>query len=262
MIQALAYKGIRHIKMEGAPPVLPNLLQEIRNAIRDFNGQHETDATVWKSFRKPILRTRVQQYYYKSVHQALMVGDVWNHIPNFEYHETCRTCNTMESMDHILTQCVVRTSRIAWALAKEVWPHHDEPWPLISIGLILGIGCLNTSNDDPQDQHRMNPRTRAAKKGKTRLLQILISESAHLIWVLQCERIIWGDNHSDEEIKTQWLRKINEWLTSDQITATKILWNKTYMNLIKNTWRQVLQRSQDLLVNWIANREVLVGSGR
>lgn len=232
MTQALAYKGIRQIKMERTPPVLPDLLLEIREAIRSFNGQHETNATIWRSFRKPILRTRVQQYFYKSVHQALMVGDVWNHIPTYEYRETCQTCDTMESMTHILTQCAARSNQIVWSLAKEAWPHRDNSWPPITIGLILGIGCLNSPrHENPQDQidqQRINPRTRATAKGKTHLLQILISESAHLIWVLRCERTICGDNHTDAEIKARWLRKINERLTGNRITATKIIRNKTH----------------------------------
>jgi RNase H len=53
MTQALAYKGIRRSKMEKTPPVSPALLQKIREAIIHFNGQYETDATIWKSLRKP-----------------------------------------------------------------------------------------------------------------------------------------------------------------------------------------------------------------
>jgi ribonuclease HI len=191
-----------------------------------------------------------------------MVGDVWNHIPNYEHRATCPTCNTTESMHHILTRCATRANRTIWSLAKRAWPHRDDQWPAISMGLILGIGSLNATNHDrPQDQHERNPRS-PASQGKTRLLQILISESAHLIWVLRCERIIHEDDHTKEEITARWLRKINERLTCDRITATKIVRNKTYTNLIKNTWRRTLQKSQDLPVNWINNREVLVGSGR
>jgi ribonuclease HI len=261
--QALAYRGIRKMKMKKSPPTVPNLLQKIRVAIRNFNGQRETNATIWKSFRKPVLRTRVQQFFYKSVHQALMVGDVWNHIPNYEYRETCQTCNTTETMEHILTQCTARPNHVIWNLARRTCPHRDTLWPEINIGLILGIGCLNSSSDDnPQEQIERNPRTAAIRKGRTCLLQILVSESAHLIWVLRCERIIHEDNHTDEEIKARWLRKVNERLTCDRIAATKIERNKTYTNLIKNTWKKTLQKYHDLPVNWIHNREVLVGSGR
>jgi hypothetical protein len=124
-----------------------------------------------------------------------MVGEVWNHIPNFQYRETCQTCNTTELMEHILTRCNANTNRIVWNLAKETWPHHDTPWPEINVGLIMGIGCLNnTINIDHQDPIRRNPCTITLLKAKTRLLQILISEAAHLAWVLRCERIIQEKN--------------------------------------------------------------------
>jgi hypothetical protein len=141
MTQALAYKGTRKEKTEKTPPTMPNLLQKIRDAILIFSGQSETDATIWRSFRNPVIRTRVRQFIYKSVHQALMVGEVWSHIPNYEYREYCPTCNSTESMEHILTQCDARSNQIIWALAKETWPYRDKPWPNITIGLILGAGC-------------------------------------------------------------------------------------------------------------------------
>ena len=263
MTQALAYRGIRRLKTKTTPPIKPDLLQKIREAVSHLNGQSETDATIWKSLRKPILRTRVQQFFYKSIHQALMVGDVWNHIPNYTHRETCLTCLTTESMEHILTQCDARPNRIIWDLAKATWPHQDMPWPEINIGLILGIGCLNAQRvDNQQHQNWENPRTAAQQKGKTRLLQILVSESAHLIWVLRCERIIHDRPHTDSEIKSQWLGKINEHLACDKITATKIVQNKTYTNLIKNTWKHALRKHRDIPVDWINDREVLVGSGR
>ena len=259
MTQALAYKGIRQKKKLNSSPIVPDLLQTIRTAIQNFTGKHETNATIWKSFRKAIIRTRVQQFLYKVMHQALMVGDVWNHIPNYEFRETCPTCVTTESMEHILTQCTANANRIIWSLAEQTWPHHDTPWPEINFGLILGVGCLNTQTDnDPEN----NAPTTAARKGKTRLLQILISESTHLIWVLRCERIIHEDAHSEEEIKARWTRKINDRLTGDRIAATKIIRNQTHTNLVKNTWRETLRKQHDLPVDWIHNREVLVGSGR
>ena len=263
MTQATAYKGIREMKTKNAPPVMPSLLRDIREAIRAYNEQSKTNASIWRSFRKPILRTRVQQFFYKSVHHALMVGETWNHIPNFEHREFCPTCNTTESMEHILVNCNASTNRIIWDLARETWPHLDEPWPVISIGLTLGIGCLNTPHDARQEDHAGgDPQSLALRKGKTRLLQILISESAHLIWVLRCERTIQENNHSDKEIKARWLRKINERLTCDRIITTKIKRDKRHITIAKNTWRHALQKHRVLPDNWLSNREVLVGSGR
>ncbi|KAF8507219.1 hypothetical protein F5888DRAFT_1602583, partial [Russula emetica] len=98
-------------------------------------------------------------------------------------------------------------------------------------------------------------------KGKTRLLQILILELAHLIWVLRCKRAIQESTHSDDEIKARWLRKINERLTCDQIIATIIKRDKPHTTLATSTWRHALQKQRDLPTDWISNREVLVGSG-
>ena len=75
-------------------------------------------------------------------------------------------------------------------------------------------------------------------------------------------KYIHEDIHTDDEIKARWLRKINERLICDQITATNTVRTKTHTNLIKNTWKKkTLQKHHDLPVNWINIREVLVGSG-
>ncbi|KAG2360299.1 hypothetical protein BDR07DRAFT_1412806, partial [Suillus spraguei] len=54
------------------------------------------------------------------------------------------------------------------------------------LGLILGSGAIAlpyaTDKDDPE-----NAKNAAKKKGTSRLLKILISKSAHLIWTLRWE---------------------------------------------------------------------------
>jgi hypothetical protein len=77
-------------------------------------------------------------------------------------------------------------SKTVHGLAKNQWPHKNIPWPNISLGTILGCGCL------PAKEHNAQQPENAPKlnKGATKLLHILLSESAHLIWVLRCERVI------------------------------------------------------------------------
>ena len=50
---------------------------------------------------------------------------------------------------------------------------------------------------------------------RARLLRILLSESARLIWVLRCERIIQETLHTNEAVKTRWYNKINHRLSLD-----------------------------------------------
>lgn len=263
MTQATAYQGIRMIKTSKEPPVAAELINEVREEINNYTGEYETNGTIWMSLRKPVLRTRVQQFLYKTIHQAHMIGDVWSHIPGFGQRQFCTVCDETDSIEHILVHCQANTRRIIWDLAEQQWPHAQEQWPRISPGLILGIGCINVPRPRiktaPHPQHQ-NPPIRT--RGASRLLQILISEASHLVWVLRCERVIQDKQHTDSEIKARWLRAINERLTCDRISATKIKRNDAFTNLIKNTWGPLLKKHRTIPDDWLNRSEVLVGSGR
>jgi hypothetical protein len=93
-------------------------------------------------------------------------------------------------------------------------------------------------------------------------MQILITESAYLIWSLRCERVIQEKTHSEREINTRWLHAINKRLTDDKITATRIKRDKQTEQKVRRTWEHVLKKEQDLPNNWFLYREVLVGTRR
>ena len=181
-----------------------------------------------------------------------------SHVVAVAERSQCATCGTVETMEHILVHCRNLPTRIIWRLAKDIWPYQNIPWPDISIGTILGCGCLSANK--PVTQNEQQDRNRTHLQGATRLLQILISESAFLIWALRCERVIQGKTHSQQEIRAKWLREINTRLTDDRITATKVQRNKGFTKLVENTWEHVLHREGDLPNEWLNSREVLVGS--
>lgn len=93
-------------------------------------------------------------------------------------------------------------------------------------------------------------------------MRILITESAHLIWVLRCERVIQGRNHPDREIKAKWLQVINRRLIEDKITITRIKRHSAATQLITKTWEDVLKAYGDLPGRWPYNSEFLVGRRR
>ena len=159
-------------------------------------------------------------------------------------------------MCHIQTRC--RSTQIVWRLAKDLWPHRNIPWPEITLGTILGCGSINLQSDRPRGHHPRRQK-KTTHRGPTRLLQILISESAYLIWVLRCERVIQEKSLSEREIKMRWYRTINERLTIDKVTATKIKRNDNFTKLIEETWGPALSKEKDIPANWMHTSEVLVG---
>ena len=82
--QTIAYQSIKSKKAKPPRPDAQENIQKAREAIGRINGSQETDATIWKDIRKPIIRTRIQQFLYKTMHQAYMIGDKWNSIQNCE----------------------------------------------------------------------------------------------------------------------------------------------------------------------------------
>jgi ribonuclease HI len=258
--QLTAYQGImKQRPRHDCQPTAENL-NRTRDAIETYCGTRETDRTIWKSLRKKVLRTRVKQFLYKTMHRAYMVGSIWTHIPGYEHRHLCITCNVEDSMEHILTRCNAPTRRKVWELARETWPHAPEIWPNINLGIILGIGALNlpvrrANRNRAENNQHPTPGPRAT----LRLLQIFISEAAHLVWVLRCERVIQEKTFNNQTIRNRWHRAINDRLTTDRITAYQSKRDHQFTKLAKRTWKKLLKQYGTLPVNWFQNREVLVG---
>jgi hypothetical protein len=120
-----------------------------------------------------------------------MVGSIWKHIPGLKQRQRCAICNAEDSMEHILIECTAQTRRRVWDLARKTWPHAPELWPIPSLGIILGTGCLSLPKEHAGQVHnRQNTHPSPKRRATLRLLQIILSEAAHLIWVLRCEQVI------------------------------------------------------------------------
>ena len=157
-------------------------------------------------------------------------------------------------------ECNSPIRRTVWNLARRTWPHAPRLWPNIKLGTILGVGCLTIPREQiPGEIAGRPPHPTPKERATTRLLQILISEAAHLIWVLRCERVIQEKNITEQEIRKRWERAINDRLTTDRIATYKTKRDKNFTKLAMNTWRKLLKQHGTLPENWFQNREVLVG---
>ena len=256
--QAKAYRGILEKRTTEPRRSSINNIRSAREAIKRVTGNNETDASIWRNLRNAAVRPLVQQFLFKTTHNAYMVGKYWENIRGFEDRGTCATCNTQESMSHILTECNAPPTHLIWNHAKNVWPYDNIRWPEIDLGIIIGCGSLHLlTNNAPRENDQQN--AEKIRQGPTCLLQILISEAAYLIWAMRCERTMQGKTHNANEIKGRWLRSINERLTTDKIQATTIKRNKGFTELVVKTWEQALSKECELPIKWIYDSEVLVG---
>jgi hypothetical protein len=180
------------------------------------------------------------------MHGGMKIGAYWSHIRNYEWQQFCRTCYSTESMEHILINCGEGTTSQIWNLAKETWPHSPLLWPEINLGTVLGCGTLIIPRTN---EHQAGNYVQRNQRSQTRLLQILISEAAHLIWVLRCERVLQDCQHTRAERESRWKQAINTRLTDDQITATKIKCEKSFTFLVKTTWEQLLKNKDAPTLN-------------
>ena len=258
--QAIAYRGIRDRCKKEARTSTDTNIEVARVAIAAYTGSDETNETIWKSIRKRTIHLRVQQFLFKAIHNTPMVGEVWLNIEGFQQRGSCTPCGTIENMSHILLSCAAGPVEIIWNMAKRLWPYDNTQWPEINLGTIFGCGCLTTKKENRSNRNTRGEGPTLKQRGKTRLLQITISEAAHLIWVLRCERVIQEKRHTCEEVESRWLKAINRRLTDDKITATIIKKKDIpFTQLVEATWEDALRKISDLPDRWISNREFLVG---
>jgi hypothetical protein len=117
LTQATAYRGIMEKKNTTPRNSATRNLQLTRDAIQHITGDLESDATIWLSIRKSVLRPTVQQFLYKSIHNAYKVGRYWSNIPGYEDRGICSNCDETESLEHILTECRSNTTQEVWNIA-------------------------------------------------------------------------------------------------------------------------------------------------
>ncbi|KIK36514.1 hypothetical protein CY34DRAFT_94256 [Suillus luteus UH-Slu-Lm8-n1] len=128
---------------------------------------------------------KTKQFIYKAIHSSQKIGEYWTNIPTYEQRAKCAHCNANEeSMEHIMIDCPNNANSTIWSLAKRTWPLKYGAWPRVGIGTILGCGSLNLKQEH-QNNELENNQTNKPMKGASRLLKILISESAQLIWAMR-----------------------------------------------------------------------------
>ena len=77
----------------------------MRNTIQEYTETLETDKTIWISIRRKEIQPKIRQFLFKTIHGMQKIGKFWTTIQVLTHHAQCRTCDTTETMEHILTRC-------------------------------------------------------------------------------------------------------------------------------------------------------------
>lgn len=209
---------------------------------------------MWRSLRKrknPTLSLKFSAFAWKALHNAVKVGEYWRGKGPCEERMACTQCNAeTESLQHIMFECRVSGQHTVWKLARKAWEKTGLPWPHLTVDLIIGIGLSDIQTDGGK-----------SLRGRTRLYQILVSESAYLIWLLRCEWRIGREQntlelHTENEITARWKKTMETRLRIDWALTSRLAYGKKAQRkeLVAETWHNVAKDRKSL-------RPDLVGAG-
>lgn len=255
LTQALAYKGIREQKETLERLTTTRNISRIKSDTKSATGSTPSTEKIWESIRKKSIPRKIADFLWNAIHGTQKCGKYWENIPGYEERATCSTCGEIESMEHILTKCKAGPPKTIWNLTEKLWAKKKQTWWPQTIGTILGTPTIIAKDEKGLQAPHL-----------TRLLHILILESAYLIWKLRCERVITDNNansrrHSTDEITNRWLSTINNRLTLDRImTHESFGVNKIENKLVLRTWEGLIREEEKQPPDWCRSPGVLVGN--
>ncbi|CAK5283645.1 unnamed protein product [Mycena citricolor] len=259
MTQSVAYKIIRKLKMQSDRyqdaldrKATNTNIETAQEATKDLNKESEgpaTKARIWTATRHKDFSRSVRYFLWMIIHEGYKVGKHWTKIPGHEERAKCHHCGgeTIETMEHILLECNAAGQRKVWQLAEAIWRTKSGKELDIDMGKIMACGAIDTGD-----------------AGLSRFFRILVSESAHLIWRMRCERVIQEkDEATENEISNRWSRTLNTRLLIDCKMTNKTKYGAKAIkpSLVRKTWAKTLQNEERLPEDWTKRGGVLVGIG-
>ncbi|EPS97272.1 hypothetical protein FOMPIDRAFT_1082578, partial [Fomitopsis schrenkii] len=246
MTQALAYKGIMKMTKPDDRPSTTRRLDEIRRQALARGDEPPRALEVWRGLRHKDIRKPISDFLWKLAHNAYKCGSYWSHIPGYESRQTCTSCNTEDSTTHLLFQCEAPGQNLVWTMAEKLWTRKHGSWQKPGINDLGEVGVRQWKDENKK-----------RNLGKDRLWRIILSESAYLIWLLRCERVIRHEDddawrHPNDEIRRRWAFALNNRLQLDrEMTRLKYGSKMLRADRVTETWKHVLDNEQAIGKNWV-----------
>jgi ribonuclease HI len=114
--QRVFYRSIREVKTQSLTPRMSTtkMLKTVREDVAATFGKYVMDADIWKAAAAKDIQPRTGQFLWKGLHNAHRIGKYWNHIPECEDRATCKDCDVLEDLEHILLGCANPGQEIVW----------------------------------------------------------------------------------------------------------------------------------------------------
>ncbi|KAK0477671.1 hypothetical protein IW261DRAFT_1338283, partial [Armillaria novae-zelandiae] len=165
----------------------------------------------------------------------------------------CMKCNQTETMEHILFECEEPGQSQVWRLVRRLWARKESEMPEPYFANMLATPLL---------QIRGQNGTKSL--GDARLMRIITTEAAHLIWRLRNKRVIQREGNgstSEREIRNRFLYAMSERLQMGLAALKKNKARKRGISTetVLRTWKGVIKNEGDLPEDWAGTTRVLVG---
>jgi hypothetical protein len=262
LTQREGYRGIRERKPRPQRRQTQRRIEEAMASTATEMTLSATEANVWQGMRANTIRPNVGQYLFRVAHDTYMLGEMWLETKNPERAVCSRCGNRDESMTHILFECPAPERGALWTLAERAWVGQGHDWPEPSLGLIMAAGAIRlkpirTNGIDPLSGAR-------AAAAASRRLQVFLSETAHLIWALRCERVIQGNQPLVRSAEARWWAKMNVRLRTDRNIAHRSTKKKKDIARMAALWQPLVDRlgsCKDITydVDWLTTPGVFSG---
>ncbi|KAI0089041.1 hypothetical protein BDY19DRAFT_889612, partial [Irpex rosettiformis] len=253
--QKLIEKGIKELEQHKPRKSTEKNLELTVQNIEEQTGKAVSKQEIWKGIRSPINGRKIRVFLWKMMHQAMRCGAWWKNIPNNEDRSQCTKCDVEESMHHILLECTAPGRQTIWNLATREIRRKTGKETEINLGTIMGANLIKILDKEGQDILH-----------QSRLQQIIITESAYLIWKIRCERVIekgtdQGNWHSEREISERWRAMLRRRMSFDfAMTHPKLPKSKRLdPALVKETWSNVRMNLSAINPRVFHSPGVLVG---
>ncbi|EJD39915.1 hypothetical protein AURDEDRAFT_70807 [Auricularia subglabra TFB-10046 SS5] len=216
-------------------PVRPSTARTLKRTQEDLRrdyGCSPTAQQLWASITDKSLSRNVRDFLWKWLHNGHKTGRYFAKMKApWKARAQCPSCDKLEDMEHILTECTTTGQAKIWDLARLRLEHYGVQFKL-SASTVWGCATIRICDPSSKRDERAE-----------RAFRIIVSESAFLVWKLRCIARI---EHSDDPtwspspalVEERWKEILRSREAQDcLLTKTAVFGNKALDEaLVHGTW--------------------------